>query len=255
MPSTPMPDPSTRRLVLGGGLAVAGALLVYSLAGSDAPAPADPAPPPAAAALEAAPAMPVPRPVTTPQPTSAEGLILYGVAGGGPGGLAAVIGPAAGSQRLVRVGRDYRPGLTVKEVGPAHAVLTSAGVDTRLELYRFAGTAPASAAAPATPAGPPAATSGALDKAALLAGMSPHRQGDRIKGFTLKAGAGLAPLLKAGLRQGDVLVAVNGQAFDSSEKLLELPSEIAGAYTAEFEYERNGKRMKASLPVNPRPSS
>jgi general secretion pathway protein C len=250
-----MPDAATRRIALGGALAIAGALLFYSLAESDEPPPADPTPPPAATPSVDTSAMPASPALAKPLPTPAEGLVLYGIAGGGPGGLAAVIGPSAGGQRLVKVGRDYRPGLTLKEVGPDHAVLTIAGIDTRLELYRYAGPASAPATASLRTAAPFAGGQGTMDKAALLAGMSPQRQGDRIKGFTLKSGAGLAPLLKAGLRQGDVLVAVNGQAFDSSEKLLELPAEIAGAYTAEFEYERNGKRLKASLPINPKPAS
>jgi general secretion pathway protein C len=250
-----MPDLSKRRLALGGALAAAIALLFYSLDRSDELPPAGSARPPSmapAAEVAAAPAAPA---APQPPPVSAQGLMLYGIAGGGPGGLAAVIGPSSGAQRLVRVGRDYRPGLTLTEAGPNYAVLARAGVETRLELNRLAAAASVPLPAPARPAAPPAADPGAMDKAALLAGMSSYRQGDRIKGFTLKAGAGLAPLLRAGLRQGDVLVAVNGQPFDSSEKLLELPAEIAGAYTAEFEYERNGRRMKATLPVNRRPTS
>lgn len=189
-------------------------------------------------------------------PVSTEDLTLYGVSGGGSEGLAAIIGAASGSQRLVRIGRDYRPGLTLKEVGPSHAVLASAGQDTRLELNRFAGAsepgggqAKASAASPA----PPIARMGGMDSLDFRLGMAPRRSGGRIDGFSLKRGADLPVLRQAGLQPGDVIVAVNGQPFDSAEKLSELPREIAGSYIAEFEFERGGHRMKASLPINDRP--
>jgi general secretion pathway protein C len=94
-----------------------------------------------------------------------------------------------------------------------------------------------------------------MDSADLRVGMAPRRNGGRIDGFAIKAGANLGPLLRAGLRPGDVLLAVNGQPFDSGEKLLELPREIAGSFTAEFEFERGGRRMRALLPVNPRKES
>lgn len=231
---------------MGGAAATALAACVYSLAPAPATEPAAlsvtaPTPPPV-------PPPPPPQPETVAAPVPAEGLLLYGVSGGGRAGMAALIGRPGGGQRLVPLGREYRPGLKLAELGGSYAVLTSAGVSTRLELGGSGSTIAASSP-------PPAAASGAMDSADLRVGMAPRRNGGRIDGFALKPGANLAPLLRAGLRPGDVLVAVNGQPFDSGEKLLELPREIAGSYTAEFEFERAGRRMKAALPVNSRKES
>ena len=92
-----------------------------------------------------------------------------------------------------------------------------------------------------------------MDAVALRLGMRPRKEDGRITGFELKQSRDLAPLQRAGLQAGDVIVAVNGQDFTSEEKLMELPAEIAGSYSAEFEIERDGRRMKLSLPVNKQP--
>jgi hypothetical protein len=200
--------------------------------------------------------LPPSHPAAPPSPpvVSADGLVLYGISGGGPAGMAAIIGPASGSPRVVPLGRDYRPGLTVKAIGPSHAVLVSGGQETALHLGSHASplnaqehSVPTQAVA-APQAGPPG-----LEATALRLGMKPHRQDGRIAGFELKESRDLALLQRAGLREGDVIVAVNGQAFASEEKLMELPQEIAGSNTAEFDVLRNGKRVKMSLPVNQRP--
>ena len=85
-------------------------------------------------------------------------------------------------------------------------------------------------------------------------GLTPRKVGGRTTGFAIRPGANLPALQRAGLQPGDVLVAVNGQAFESEEKVMELAREIAGSYTADFEFERGVKRMKASTEVNKRPS-
>ena len=192
-----------------------------------------------------------------PPVVSTEGLVLYGISGGGSAGLAALIGPASGYPRIVSVGKDYRPGLKLKEIGPTHAVLASGGQETALHLGgRTAAPVSRSAEAPAITA-QPAASPGphhqGMDAVALRLGMRPRKEDGRITGFELKQSRDLAPLQRAGLQAGDVIVAVNGQAFTSEEKLMELPQEIAGSYSAEFEIERDGRRMKLSLPVNKQP--
>jgi general secretion pathway protein C len=83
--------------------------------------------------------------------------------------------------------------------------------------------------------------------------LAPRRSGGRVTGFTIRPGANIPILARAGMQPGDVLVAVNGQAFESEEKVLELASEIAGSYTADFEFERGGQRMRRSIEINKRP--
>ena len=207
---------------------------------SPPPVPAPPPPIPAAAP-------------PSPPVVSTEGLVLYGISGGGPAGLAAVIGPASGSPRVVPLGKDYRPGLTVKSIGSSYAVLVSGGQEALLHIGGHA--SPLKGRGPSAPSQgvrTPQAGLAGLDATALRLGMRPHREGGRITGFELKESRDLTLLQRAGLQEGDVIIAVNGQAFVSEEKLMELPQEIAGSYTAEFDILRNGKRVQLSLPVNSR---
>jgi general secretion pathway protein C len=80
-------------------------------------------------------------------------------------------------------------------------------------------------------------------------GLQPVRSEGRINGFAIRPDAVLPQLQQAGLRPGDVILAVNGQAFQSEEKVLELSNEIATSRTSEFEFIRQGKMMRASLTV------
>lgn len=93
----------------------------------------------------------IPPPLVTAAPPG--GVMLFGVSGGGPAGRAAILGSPTGGQRVVAVGRDYRPGMSVKEVGLDYAVLSGPGGDVRLELDR-SGAPPVAEAGPAAPATP-----------------------------------------------------------------------------------------------------
>lgn len=180
-------------------------------------------------------------------PPSVDGLKLYGLLGSG-----AVIGGAGVGQRFVRIGREVVPGLTLREVRQHEAILAHSAGTVALTLDgRTRGVDPAPDSVPHQ------AVAGArrTRREELLRyrlGFAPRRAGGRVTGFVLRPEADLPLLRRAGLRPGDVLVSVNGQSFDSEERLNELASEIAGSFTAEFEFERGGRRMRTSLEVNPR---
>jgi general secretion pathway protein C len=199
--------------------------------------------------------------VAAPTPIASPNMVLTGVFGGGPRGGAAIIQIDGAAQRVVPIGREVAAGLKVSGLGVSHAILTSEAGEVRLELGKpSGGTAGLTAAAPA---GAPIAAAGTASSANRAGdgqrealqyrlGLEPRRSNGRIGGFAIKEGAAVPALQQAGLRPGDILVAVNGQAFQSEEKVLELSQEIAGSYVAEFEFLRKGKRMKALLPVNKR---
>jgi general secretion pathway protein C len=171
---------------------------------------------------------------------SALGLILYGVSGGTTK-PAAIIGHDSGGQRLVPVGRDFRPGLKVTEVGPDYAILLAGERTARLELRRFGGALPG---APA-PAGGPAGEQ-RIEAAVLRNILKPVVSNGRIGGYALKGGESLPRLRQAGLQPGDVIVSVNGSQFDE-ERMGELAWEMRNAAKTEFVFVRNGKRMRASV--------
>ncbi|MFN3945456.1 MAG: hypothetical protein ACK4K7_11060 [Allosphingosinicella sp.] len=219
-------------------------LLLAALAGcSEAPestAVAEPAAESPASVVPPPPAMAEPAP---PSP-SLDGYVLHGLLAGG-----AVLSAPGQGQTFVPVGRTLPGGLTLAAVAQDHALFTHPGGEIRL------GFADAEPSPPSTPsaqqASAPEGGARAEDKLAYRLAFEPRRDGGRIAGFTLRPGA--PPVLaRAGLLPGDVLLSVNGQAFDSEEKVLELHDEIAGSVTSTFEIERGGRRMTRTLVVNPR---
>lgn len=198
-----------------------------------------------------APAATIPAPVVQEEPPApapaaaapAEDLLLKGVLGGG-----AILAMPGGQQRLVRIGREFLPGLTLKQIGIDHVVIGRAEGDLRLEMGKAGGgpVGPAAQSASASSApGGPAAINHARETMAYRLGMQPVRTNGRTKGYVIK-GSDLPHLSRAGLRPGDILVSVNGSALDE-ERLMDLSWEIANASSTEFEFVRSGRPMKAKL--------
>jgi hypothetical protein len=201
------------------------------------PAPVAATPPPAPVA--AAPAQPAPSaPAVTP-----EGLRLFGLTGSG-----AIIGLPDGSQRLVRIGREVMPGLTLAEIRQHSALLRSAAGEFQLD---FQGIAAASRQPVAAPQATASASEDQLREETLRyrLGLEPNRAGGRVVGFTIRPGANLPALQRAGLRSGDRIVSVNGSQLDE-ERMLELAWTIANSDRTEFEFERGGRRSRVAVGRN-----
>jgi general secretion pathway protein C len=232
----------TRRgLVLGGGALIILLLLYILLRGSPEPLPevepvAPSTPPPVVAA-------PTPEPVAPVQPPGdIATLRLYGLLASG-----AVLGFPDGSQRLIPIGREALPGLTLKRIEQHAAIFDSGGGEVRLG---FDGAAQAAVAHAAPPA--PASSSSAERDETLRyrLGLAPRRVGGRVDGFTVRPGADMPALARAGIQPGDVILGVNGGHLDE-ERMLELAWQIANSEQTVFEVERGGRRMRLSLPGRP----
>jgi type II secretory pathway component PulC len=191
------------------------------------------APPPVAAA-PASPTAPV---------GDISGLKLHGLLASG-----AVIGFANGQQRLVLVGREALPGLTLRRIEQNHAVFDSAGGEMRLGFDGPVQAAPGSA--PSAPAPAPGTSSfqGAQREESLRyrLGLAPRRAGGRVTGFTVRSNVEMPALARAGIRPGDVITGVNGSVFDE-ERMQELAWQIANSTRIEFEVERGGQRLRLAL--------
>lgn len=182
---------------------------------------------------------------------------LFGVRAGGVGGGSAIIGLADGRQISVGVGEEVEPGLILQSVGQDHVTLARGGSLTRLI---FSDTPVGAAPPPPPPPGPqtvgpgpdpvvpapvvaPAAASGPrVDPVRLMAQASlrPRMQGLRVNGFTVSAGGDGSALKAAGLRSGDVILAVNGTSLDSLDRIAGLRGQLSNASSAELRFERGG---------------
>lgn len=175
---------------------------------------------------------------------------LFGVRAGGADGGSAIIGLADGRQVSVGAGEAVEPGLVLQSVGPDHVVLARGGSLSRLD---FGDTPVGAAPPPPPPPGPqtvappapaaavPAAGAG-VDAAQLLAqaGLRPRMRGLRLDGFTVSAAGEGSALAAAGLQAGDVLLAVDGTALDSPERIAGLRRQLAGAASVTLRFERDG---------------
>jgi len=178
---------------------------------------------------------------------------LFGLRSDGAGGGSAIIGLADGRQISVGVGDEIEPGLVLQAVAADHVTLARG---TSLSRLIFAD-APVGAAPPPPPpptpqtvtpeaapaaVAPTAATGPSVDPARLMAqaGLRPRMQGLRVNGFTV-SGAGDGTALKAaGLRSGDVILAVNGQSLDSIDRIAALRGQLVNSTSAEIRFERGG---------------
>lgn len=139
-------SPRERKLLLFGAAAVAAFFLYLMLRGGpaatddnaervelgaaaqSAPPPVAPAPPPPVVVPPAAVASPPPL-GSAPIAAMPGALQLRGVLGAG-----VIVSEGEGPQRVVRIGRQAAPGLTLKEVGLRHAIFTGPSGDMRLDL-------------------------------------------------------------------------------------------------------------------------
>ncbi|MBJ7446140.1 MAG: PDZ domain-containing protein [Brevundimonas sp.] len=189
---------------------------------------------------------------------------LYGVRADGTGGGSAIIGLADGRQVSVGVGDEIEPGLILRSVANDHVVMARGESLSRLmftelpmgaaapppppsepQVVTPQGAAPAEAgqAAAATPAGP------SVDPARLMAqaGLRPRMQGLGINGFTVSGTGDGSALAAAGLRSGDVILAVNGQALDSPARIAGLRGQLSNSTSAEIRFERNGVEQTTTI--------
>ncbi len=193
---------------------------------------------------------------------------LYGVRADGAGGGSAIIGLADGRQVSVGVGEEIEPGLILRSVASDHVVMARGDSLTRLmftelpmgaaapppppaeqQVVTPQGTAPADAGAAVVPAAATVPSGPSVDPARLMAqaGLRPRMQGLGINGFTVSGAGDGTALTAAGLRSGDVILAVNGQALDSPARIAGLRGQLSNSTSAEIRFERNGVEQTTTI--------
>ena len=141
---------------------------------------------------------------------------------------------------------DDDPGVTLKEVALRHVILATSAGESRLEFDKAAREIAPRVAAAVSEANPDRRR----ETLEFRTGLMPLKEDGRVKGFAIRPGAKLAIFQRAGLKPGDVIVSINGQAFRSEEKVLELSAELASARTIEIAFVRDGRRMTGKVEQN-----
>jgi type II secretion system protein C len=233
-------------LAILGGL-VLSAMLVLWLRPPSAPA----TPPQIAPQIAPTPATTPTAITTAAQPTAPPALKLRGILARSGGG-SAILENEAGSQRLVTVGRAAAPGWRLAALSPSSATLEDASGAVHILQFEVGETT----ANPATANGPPITArqdlkatpqSLAATSTAYRLALRPVAGETQLEGWTVQTPETIPLFRLAGLQAGDTLLAINGQPLFSEEKLLELPSEIAGANAVDVEFRRAGRKATVRI--------
>ena len=167
------------------------------------------------------------------------GLQLFGIRSGGGG--AAIIATADGEQQSYGVGEEVAPGVTLAAVAFDHVVLKQGGREQKLFMPPPEGIAPAATAAAPAQAAPAAA--------AQAFALRPRTSAGRVTGALVGAGTNPALLAASGLRDGDVIVAVNGARISSPIDIEQLRSSILPGARLMLSVERGAQTVPVALNI------
>lgn len=178
---------------------------------------------------------------------------LFGTraAGGGLPGSAILAG-ADGQQVSVSLGEEVSPGIRLVEVGFDHAVLDRGGQQLRVTMDEEPTGEAAPPAGAATSA--PAALSTAPTPASLTAdrlrdniALAPRTSGGRVTGLLVSPTGDQSVMQAAGLRSGDVIVAVNGRRITSAADAAAIQAQVGPGARLSLEVERGAATVPVAL--------
>jgi len=187
-------------------------------------------------------------------PAPATGLTLFGTRmsmGGAPG--SAIIAAADGVQNSYSVGDEVAPGLRLLSVGFDFVLIGANGSEQKLVMEGADDAAPA-----VTPGTTPApATTAPRAPAALTptsirdnVGFAPRVVNGRVSGFLVSSAGDPAFLQRAGLRDGDIVTAVNGRPLTDPTTL---QSQLSPGARLSLTVERGNARVPVALQLEGRP--
>ena len=186
-------------------------------------------------------------------------LALYGIRQDQASGRgSAIIATPDGVQRSFAVGEEIVPGVTLTSVDFDSVTISRGGTEEQLFMDQSPAatmvapgppTAPVMPAAPAVQVPPMPGAAPAAPPASLVADIAfqPRVTGDSVSGLTVSPQGSGEGFRAAGLRPGDVVVAVNGRRIDSAERARSVAADLAGARRAAIQVERNGRIVTLRL--------
>ena len=188
---------------------------------------------------------------------SVDGLVLHGIRGGTS--PSAILAGADGVQRAWTVGSEPAPGVVLDSVGRDQVALRRAdGTTVQLQLERRASPSPSLVRPPAqrqtasTGAGTatatpevPTATATVTAERRTPAAPAASPSSPSPAGYRLGSEAERLPLRLAGLRPGDEILSINGQAVGGDPAALR--ERLAGQTRFELRYRREGRMHTATV--------
>ena len=183
---------------------------------------------------------------------SAEGWLLFGTRTGASG--TAILQGPDGTQAAYGIGDTVGPDLVLASVGRDHVLLSRSGRSIRLEFSDIS--------IPAPPPPPDSVVTGLSGDAAaaaaemglsapqadpFVAGLRPLSQNGQVEGYVWRRGAQIPALSAAGLREGDIITAVNGEAFTREERLWELGQTVGGSAPVALTVRRGGQTLNVTI--------
>ena len=185
------------------------------------------------------------------------------------GGGSAIIAGPDGLQQSFAVGDEITPGVTLKAVAFDHVTIDRGGAAEDLFLDQSGavsavepppqtGTVPSllpnAPNLPALPNAPPPNVPGArggLSPAQLRAdiGFIPRVDGGKISGLVVRPQGSGAAFRQAGLREGDVITAINGRPVTGQGDVEQLGAQIGKGGTIPVTVERGNDTLSLSLTI------
>ena len=180
-------------------------------------------------------------------------LTLYGIRSNAvTGGGTAIIAGADGQQELYRIGEEVLDGATLAGLAFDHVILNR---NNARELLYLDQSEPAPVTTPAqneqaTPASP---ANNALSAASLRRGIAinPRAGGGGVTGLEVSATGDGSAFRAAGLRAGDVVVAVDGSRITSAGDLSRMASQIKPGGKIALTVQRGENEVPVSIEVAP----
>jgi general secretion pathway protein C len=160
----------------------------------------------------------------------------------------AIIATPDGIQSSYAVGDEIMPGVKLKAVTIEGVTIDRGGVDEQVFLDQ-------SVAAPvAQPGAPPAPVVAAPVAGTALAseiGFMPRTEKGQVTGFVVSPKGSGAAFRAAGLQEGDVLTAINGQGIRAAEDVTNAMSATPASGIVMLAVERGGKAITLSAKAKP----
>jgi len=157
----------------------------------------------------------------------------------------AIIAGADGVQNSFAVGDEILPGVVLKAVAFDSVTIDRGGTAEQIFLDQSVPAPEAGTVAPSI------ASPGGLTVQQIQAGIQflPRTEGGRVTGLILRPAGDAAAFTGAGFREGDILVAINGQPISSPDDAQRLSAQLAPGTNVSVSVERGGDIIPIAITI------